>query len=129
MCWTRISWGSRARRSSCSVRAGTWFLAPVRRSRLPATKIARPLTVPASRIVIGLAGGTGSGKTTVAHGILERVGPERIAYVPHDAYYRSLAELPPAQRDGINWDHPDALDTDLMIEQVQALKSGQAIEL
>lgn len=85
--------------------------------------------VPASRIVIGLAGGTGSGKTTVAHVILERVGSERIAYVPHDAYYRSLADLPPAQREAINWDHPDALDTDLMIAQVQALKAGQAIEL
>ena len=85
--------------------------------------------VPASRIVIGLAGGTGSGKTTVAHVILERVGSERIAYVPHDAYYRSLADLPPAQRDAINWDHPNALDTDLMIEQVTALKAGHPIEL
>jgi uridine kinase len=87
------------------------------------------MSAPASRIVIGLAGGTGSGKTTVAHVILEQVGRQRIAYVPHDAYYRSLADLPPAQRDAINWDHPDALDTDLMIEQVQALKSGRAIEL
>ncbi len=87
------------------------------------------MSAPASRIVIGLAGGTGSGKTTVAHIILERVGSERIAYVPHDAYYRSLADLPPAQREAINWDHPDALDTDLMIAQVQALKAGQAIEL
>ena len=87
------------------------------------------MSAPASRIVIGLAGGTGSGKTTVANVILEQVGRERIAYVPHDAYYRSLADLPPAQRDAINWDHPDALDTDLMIAQVQALKSGRAIEL
>ena len=85
--------------------------------------------MPASRIVIGLAGGTGSGKTTVARVILERVGSERIAYVPHDAYYRSLADLPPAQRDAINWDHPDALDTELMSAQVQALKAGRAIEL
>ena len=85
--------------------------------------------MPAPSIVIGLAGGTGSGKTTVAHVILERVGSERIAYVPHDAYYHSLADLPPAQRDAINWDHPDALDTELMIAQVQALKAGRAIEL
>jgi uridine kinase len=87
------------------------------------------VSAPGSSIVIGLAGGTGSGKTTVAQVILEQVGRERIAYVPHDAYYRSLADLPPAQRDAINWDHPDALDTDLMIAQVQALKSGRAVEL
>lgn len=87
------------------------------------------MATPAARIVIGLAGGTGSGKTTVAHVILERVGSERIAYVPHDAYYRSLADLPPTQREAVNWDHPDALDTDLMIAQVLALKSGRAIEL
>ena len=87
------------------------------------------MATPAPRIVIGLAGGTGSGKTTVANVILERVGAERIAYLPHDAYYRSLADLPPAQRDAINWDHPNALDTDLMIEQVTALKAGHPIEL
>jgi len=87
------------------------------------------VTTPAARIIIGLAGGTGSGKTTVANVVLERVGAERIAYVPHDAYYRSLADMAPAQRDTINWDHPNALDTDLMIEQVQALRAGNAIEL
>ena len=87
------------------------------------------MSAPGSSIVIGLAGGTGSGKTTVAQVILEQVGRERIAYVPHDAYYRSLADLPPAQRDAINWDHPDALDTELMIEQVQALKSGRVVIL
>ena len=51
-----------------------------------------------SPIVIGIAGGTGSGKTTVANVILQRVGANRIAYIPHDAYYRDLNNLPPVQR-------------------------------
>lgn len=85
--------------------------------------------MPAPLIVIGVAGGTGSGKTTVANVILRRVGAHRIAYVPHDAYYRNLTDLPPAQHGLRNWDHPDALETDLMVEHVKALKGGQAVEL
>ena len=85
--------------------------------------------MPPTPLVIGLAGGTGSGKTTVANVILRRVGSDRIAYVPHDAYYRSIDDLPPAQRETINWDHPDSLETNLMVEHVQALKAGRAIEL
>ena len=80
-------------------------------------------------LVIGLAGGTGSGKTTVANAILNRVGRERIAYIPHDAYYHSLADLRPAQPEAVNWDHPDALDSELMLAQVQALRAGSAVEL
>lgn len=80
-------------------------------------------------IVIGLAGGTGSGKTTVANIILERVGADRIAYVPHDSYYRNLADLPRAQRDVVNFDHPNSLETELMIEHVRALKAGQPADL
>ena len=80
-------------------------------------------------IIIGLAGGTGAGKTTVARVILNRVGAQHIAYVPHDAYYRNFSDLPKAQRDLINWDHPDSLDTDLMIKHVKALKAGQAVDL
>ncbi len=80
-------------------------------------------------LLIGLAGGTGSGKTTVARVILSRVGAQHIAYVPHDAYYRNFSDLPKAQRDLINWDHPDSLDTDLLIEHIQALKAGQAVDL
>ena len=80
-------------------------------------------------IIIGLAGGTGSGKTTVAQVILSRVGAQHIAYVPHGAYYHSFSDLPKAQRDQINWDHPDSLETDLMVEHVKALKAGQAVDL
>ncbi|MGH2524737.1 MAG: uridine kinase, partial [Anaerolineales bacterium] len=58
-----------------------------------------------------------------------RVGAHHIAYVPHDAYYRNFADLPKTQRDQINWDHPDSLETELMIEHVRALKAGQTVDL
>ncbi len=80
-------------------------------------------------ITIGVAGGTGSGKTTVALKILERVGFDRIAYVPHDAYYRDASDLPPAARAKLNFDHPDSLDNDLLIEHLQRLQAGRAAEI
>jgi len=80
-------------------------------------------------IVIGVAGGSGSGKTTVANVILQRVGSHRIAYLPHDAYYRDLSSLPPNQRAQVNFDHPDSLETELLVEHVRALKAWQAVEL
>ncbi|MCE1254107.1 MAG: uridine kinase [Anaerolineae bacterium] len=80
-------------------------------------------------IVIGIAGGSGSGKTTVARSILDKVGAHRIAFIQHDAYYRDLRHLPPLQRKMINFDHPDSLETELMIEHIIALKNWQAIYL
>jgi uridine kinase len=80
-------------------------------------------------ITIGVAGGSGSGKTTVALKILERVGFDRVAYVPHDAYYRDAGHLPPNERTQLNFDHPDSLDNDLLISQVKALQAGRAIEI
>jgi uridine kinase len=80
-------------------------------------------------LVIGIAGGSGSGKTTLAHLVRDRVGAERIAYLPHDAYYKDLSELPPNQRMSINFDHPDSLDTALLTQHILQLKSGQAIDL
>jgi uridine kinase len=80
-------------------------------------------------IVIAIAGGSGSGKTTVANGILQRVGTDRIAYLPHDAYYRDLGNLPPVQRAQINFDHPDSLETGLLIQHIEQLKNWQSIEL
>jgi uridine kinase len=85
--------------------------------------------VPNTPLVIGLAGGSGSGKTTVANVILQRVGAEHIALVPHDAYYHNLSDLPAAGRDQINWDHPDALETELMIEHIQVLRAGHPVDL
>jgi uridine kinase len=80
-------------------------------------------------IVIGIAGGSGSGKTTVANVILKRVGAERIAYLPHDAYYRDLRHLPYAQRVETNFDHPDSLESELMCQHIIQLKNGQPVDL
>jgi len=82
-----------------------------------------------SPIVIGIAGGTGSGKTTVAEVILKRVGADRIAFLAHDAYYRDLEALPRAQRDMINFDHPDSLETELMVRHLEALRRWEAVEI
>ena len=80
-------------------------------------------------VVIGIAGGSGSGKTTLAHLVLERVGRDHIAYIPHDAYYKDLAHLSPKQREKFNFDHPDSLDTPLMIEHIRELRSGAGIRM
>jgi uridine kinase len=80
-------------------------------------------------LVIGIAGGSGSGKTTVAQEILQRVGPDRIAYIQHDSYYKDLTGLPPAQRVEVNFDHPNSLETELLTEHIEKLKRGQTIEV
>ena len=80
-------------------------------------------------LVIGIAGGTGSGKSTVAKVIIDRVGANHIALLPHDAYYKDLANLEPAQRVIINFDHPDSLETSLLVEHIKQLKNYQSIEL
>ena len=80
-------------------------------------------------LVIGIAGGTGSGKSTVAKVIIDRVGASHIALLPHDAYYKDLANLAPAQRATINFDHPDSLETSLLVEHIKGLKNHQSIEL
>lgn len=80
-------------------------------------------------IVIGIAGGTGSGKTTVANVILKRVGKDRIAYLPHDAYYRELKDLPPNQRAAVNFDHPDSLESELMLAHIIQLKKWSSVNL
>jgi uridine kinase len=80
-------------------------------------------------LVIGIAGGSGSGKTTVANVILSRVGSDRIAYLPHDAYYRDLSHLSPMLRMEVNFDHPNSLETELMIQHIRQLKKWQPVEL
>jgi uridine kinase len=87
------------------------------------------MSVRSAPLVIGIAGGSGSGKTTVAQEILNRVGPERIAYLPHDAYYKDLSGLPPVQRAEVNFDHPNSLDNDLLISHVRLLKAGRPAKL
>jgi uridine kinase len=85
--------------------------------------------IPDKPLVIGIAGGSGSGKTTVARSILNRVGAHRIAFIQHDAYYRDLTHLPLLQRVMVNFDHPDSLETELMIEHINQLTQWQAVEL
>jgi uridine kinase len=80
-------------------------------------------------VVIGVAGGTGSGKTTVAQEVLRRAGTERISLIQHDAYYKDLGDLPLAQRAMQNFDHPDALDNQLLISHLKRLKAGHAIDI
>ncbi|HWQ13421.1 MAG TPA: uridine kinase [Roseiflexaceae bacterium] len=80
-------------------------------------------------LVIGVAGGSGSGKTTVTEAILERVGRERIALLPHDSYYRDLSHLPLEQRARVNFDHPDAFDNALYLAHLDALMHGQQVAL
>jgi len=80
-------------------------------------------------VIIGMAGGTGSGKTTVAREILKRAGTAQISLIQHDAYYKDLGDLPLAQRALQNFDHPDALENGLLSEHLKELKSGRAIEM
>lgn len=83
----------------------------------------------ATPLVIGIAGGSASGKTTLAHFILEQVGENNIAYLPHDAYYKDLRDLPSNEHASINFDHPNSLDSDLLVEHIQRLAQGQAVDL
>jgi uridine kinase len=80
-------------------------------------------------LVIGIAGGSGSGKTTVAQEILQRVGPERIAFLQHDSYYKNISGLPPNQRIEVNFDHPHSLETELLIQHIASLRDGKSIEV
>ena len=80
-------------------------------------------------LVIGIAGGSGSGKTTVAQQILNRVGANQIAFIQHDSYYKDLGGLPPTQHANINFDHPNSLDTNLLIQHIISLRDGKAVEV
>ena len=80
-------------------------------------------------IIIGVAGGSGSGKTTVSQEILRRVGAERIAFIQHDSYYRDQSHLPVEQRARLNYDHPDILETGLLVSHLQQLQAGQPVDI
>ncbi len=80
-------------------------------------------------LLIGIAGGTGSGKTTVAQRIQEYFRGAQIVVLPQDAYYKDQSHLPMEERVKVNYDHPDAFDTELLIHHLQALKQGEAIEM
>ena len=80
-------------------------------------------------MIIGICGGTGSGKTTVANRILESVSASEVAFIQQDSYYRNLKDLPLDYRNAVNFDHPDALDNDLLVHHVRKLKAGGSVEL
>ncbi len=79
--------------------------------------------------VIGVAGGTGSGKTTVSSRIWEAVGRERLAYIQHDNYYRDQSHLTPEERAQTNYDHPDSLETSLLVRHLRELRAGRPIDM
>ena len=76
--------------------------------------------------VIGIAGGTGSGKTTFSRELVATLMTNKIVYMSHDSYYRDLSDLPFSERVKQNFDHPDALETDLLIKHLEILRSGKA---
>ncbi|NND71571.1 MAG: uridine kinase [Rhodothermales bacterium] len=78
-------------------------------------------------VVIGIAGGSGSGKTTVLNRIVDAVGPRRITVLDHDSYYHDLGHLSPEERKGFNVDHPNALESELLVHHLGELISGNAI--
>jgi uridine kinase len=80
-------------------------------------------------MIIGICGGTGSGKTTVANRILQAVGAHEVAFIQQDSYYRDLDQMPLDYRSKVNFDHPDAIDNDLLVAHVRALRAGETVEL
>lgn len=87
-----------------------------------------PIRTPMKQLVIGIAGGTGSGKTTVTNKILERLDRDRVAVIQHDSYYKDLSlhgDVPPSE---VNFDHPDSLETDLLIRHIRNLRDGCPVE-
>lgn len=79
-------------------------------------------------LVIGIAGGSGSGKTTIAEAMARELGPDRAVLILHDAYYRDQSDRPLEERAQQNYDHPEALETDLLVRHVRALLGGEAVE-
>lgn len=80
-------------------------------------------------LIIGVGGGSGSGKTTVVSKIVEGIGRDQIVLIEHDSYYRDLSHLPLAERVKQNFDHPSSLETELLIRHLDALKSGYKIDI
>jgi uridine kinase len=80
-------------------------------------------------LVVGIAGGTGSGKTTVAHKLVTAMPPGRAVTLEHDAYYRDQRHLTPEERATINYDHPSSLETSLLVEHLRELRAGRAVDV
>ncbi len=80
-------------------------------------------------MIIGICGGTGSGKTTIARAIVEAVGAENVVLVEQDSYYRNLADMPLDERHQANFDHPDSIDSDMLVNHLLRLKQGLQVEM
>ena len=80
-------------------------------------------------LIIGISGGTGSGKTTIANRILETVESSEVVFIQQDSYYRNLKDLPLDYRQVANFDHPDALDNDLLVNHIRKLRAGEPVDL
>jgi uridine kinase len=80
-------------------------------------------------MIIGICGGTGSGKTTIARAIVDAVGAESVVLVEQDSYYRNLADMPLDARHQANFDHPDAIDSEMLVNHIKRLKQGQMVEM
>ena len=80
-------------------------------------------------LVVGVAGGSGSGKTTVVTSIVDALGPGNVAVLPHDAYYHDLSNLPMEQRRAVNFDHPNAFDDDLFTRHLQDLRRNKPVDV
>lgn len=85
--------------------------------------------LPYKPFIIGIAGGTGSGKTTFARELMSSLMTNRIAYISHDSYYRDLSHLSFEERKQVNFDHPDALESELLVQHLQELCAGKSVNI
>mmetsp|Transcript_16750 Transcript_16750/g.32599 ORF Transcript_16750/g.32599 Transcript_16750/m.32599 type:complete len:282 (-) Transcript_16750:548-1393(-) len=87
-------------------------------------------TTPTKRpLIIGIAGGSGSGKSSISDAVVQRIGTEKVSKITHDSYYRDLGEATFEERKNMNFDHPEALETELLIEHLRELRAGKAVDL
>ena len=80
-------------------------------------------------VIIGISGGTGSGKTTIAQALLESFHRNSATYIPQDNYYKDRSNMMPQEREEVNYDHPKSIDMGLLIEQIKDLQNGKSIEM
>lgn len=80
-------------------------------------------------VIIGVAGGSGSGKTSIVTELVKRIGADKTQIIPQDNYYRDLAHLSAEERMQVNFDHPDSLEFDLLVEHLNVLKAGNAVDI
>ena len=80
-------------------------------------------------VIVGVAGGSGSGKTTVVRRIVESLGNDQVTVLEHDRYYRDRSDLRLEERAALNYDHPDSLETDLMVRHIEALRRGDSVDV